>query len=133
MLLATALLSLSLVAGPERTCTAPAQTGIFRITAVTKDSSSAKIGMILIENVANCLEASLMLQDAGPTFINNARLSGETLTGDLTLLHGVGKVELKLSATEISGSISDGKKVWQITGRRTGGLAARVADGTVQK
>src|SRR3954470_9916676 len=65
MLFATALLSLKLVGSPERNCNAPAQTGIFRITALTKDSSSAKIGMILLENVANCLEASILIQDNG--------------------------------------------------------------------
>jgi hypothetical protein len=127
MLLTTALLSFALAAGPERTCTAPAQTGIFRITAVAKDSSSAKIGMILLENVADCLEASIMIQDGGPTFITNAKLNGETLTGDLALLHGTAKVELKLSSTDITGSIADGKRVWQVTGRRTGGAATRVA------
>src|SRR4051812_22980494 len=105
MLLATALLTLSLVGSPAPNCNAPAQTGIFRITAMTKDSSSAKIGMVLLENVSNCLEVSILIQDSGPTFIDNVKLDGDVLTGDLRMTGGTGKVVFKLSRTDITGSI----------------------------
>jgi hypothetical protein len=121
MLLATMMLALSVSAASERNCVAPAQTGTFRITAVAKDSTSAKVGMVLLENVANCLEASLLVQDSGPTFIDNVTLNGDVLTGELKLLRGTAKVMLKLSSTDIKGSITEGKHVWQISGRRTSG------------
>jgi hypothetical protein len=129
MLLTTMMLALSLSAAPERNCVAPVQTGTFRITAVTKDSTSAKVGMVLLENVADCLEASVLVQDGGPTFIDNVKLNGDLLTGELKLLRGTAKVTFKLSATDISGSIVEGKHVWQVSGRRTSG-ETRVASAT---
>lgn len=131
MLLANALLALSLVGSPERNCVAPSQTGIFRITAMAKDSSSANVGLVLLENVANCLEASIMIQGGGPTFIDKVKLDGDQLTGELHMTAGTAKVAFTLGASEIKGSIVDGKKAWQISGRRTGGLDTRMANGEV--
>jgi hypothetical protein len=121
MLLTTMMLALSLSAVPERNCVAPVQTGTFRITAVAKDSTSSKVGMVLLENVADCLEASILVQDSGPTFIDNVKLNGDVLTGELKLMRGTAKVTLTLSSADIKGSITEGKHVWQISGRRTSG------------
>ena len=68
MLLPTSLLALVLSIGPippvthasAVPCAAPTQTGIFRITATNKDSTDAKVGMILLERVDDCLEASII-------------------------------------------------------------------------
>src|SRR4051812_11392886 len=123
MLFATSLLALSLVAGPTQPCAAPTQTGIFRITAVPKDSSNAKLGMILLESVDNCLEASIITEDAGPAIMDQLSLTGDVLKGRVRVAGGTANVELHLSATEISGSIVAGKHRWDLTGRRTSGEA----------
>ncbi len=131
MLFATALLSLALAAGPERNCPAPSQTGTFRITAVSRDSSAATVGLVLLENVNDCLEASLLIQDGGPTFIDKVKLDGDLLTGELRLTRGTAKVSLRLTPKDINGSIVDGTRVWRISGRRTGGAETRIAAGDV--
>ena len=133
MLLATAVLALSLLGTPEKSCTAPTQTGIFRITTLTKDSTSARIGMVLLESVNECLEASILIDENGPAIIDNLALSGDVLTGRLRLPSGSAKVTLRLTPTSIAGSIVEGKHEWQVSGRRTSGGETRVAAGEVVK
>jgi hypothetical protein len=127
MLLATSLLALSLIGGPKTSCAAPTQTGIFRITALNKDSTNAKIGMILLENVDNCLEASIITEDAGPALIDNLKLTDDVLTGQVRLPTGTASVTIRFAATTIAGSIVEGKHQWSLSGRRTSGGDTRVA------
>lgn len=132
MLLTATYLALSLAAGPQpQSCTAPTQTGIFRIVALSKDSTSARLGMILLENVGDCLEASMLTDNAGPAVIDGLALSGDTLTGRVLLPTGSARVTLRLTATTIDGSIVDGKHVWSVSGRRTTG-DVRIAAGAIR-
>jgi len=134
MLAVTSLLALSLLGAPKQSvCTTPTQTGIFRITAVTKDSTTAKIGMLLLENVENCLEVSILTEDAGPAVIDNLELKGDVLTGRVRLASGNAKVELKFASNSITGTIGEGKKEWLLSGRRTSGQESRMAAGEVIK
>lgn len=130
MLLTTTVLALSLLGTPQKTCTAPTQTGIFRITALTKDSISAKIGMVLLESVDNCLEASILTDDAGPAVIDQLQVNGNELTGRVRLPSGMAKVTFRVSGSTIAGSIVEGKHEWAVSGRRTSG-DTRMAAGDV--
>ena len=134
MLAVTSLLALSLLGAPtQNVCTTPTQTGIFRITAVTKDSTTAKIGMLLLENVENCLEVSILTEDAGPAVIDNLEIKGDVLTGRVRLASGNAKVTIRFASNTISGTIGEGKKEWQLAGRRTSGQESRMAAGEVIK
>ncbi len=127
MLMATSLLALSLIGAPTKPCAAPTQTGIFRITALTKDSTSAKVGMILLESVDDCLEASIITDDGGPALIDELSIDNDVLTGLVRVAKGTAKVTIRLAPTEITGTIVQGKQEWVLSGRRTSGPATRVA------
>lgn len=129
MLLAASLLALSLASQPSTACIAPTQTGVFRITAMTKDSSNASVGLVLLESVNNCLEASIVADDAGPAIIERVALSDGTLTGRVHMRDGLADVNLRISSSDISGSIVAGKTSWIVSGRRTTGNEMRSADG----
>lgn len=131
MLFAASLLALTLAVPPSQSCTTPTQTGVYRITATTKDSSNASVGLVLLENVNNCLEASIIADDGGPAIIEQASFKDNTLTGRVHMRYGVAEVSLRLSAEEINGSIINGKKSWIVSGRRTTGLETRSANGDV--
>ena len=81
MLLAASLLAFSLTNSPAQACITPTQTGIYRIIATTKDSSDASVGLVLLENVGNCLEASIIADDGAPAMIENIALKDNVLTG----------------------------------------------------
>lgn len=131
MLLAASLLALSFISTPAKSCIAPTQTGVFRITAMTKDSSNASVGLVLLENVNNCLEASIVAEDAGPAIIEKVALSDGVLTGRVHMRDGFADVSLKISSSDINGSITAGKKLWLVSGLRTTGTEMRSADGDV--
>jgi hypothetical protein len=131
MLLAASLLALSLAPSPAQACITPTQTGIYRITATTKDSSNASVGLVLLENVGNCLEASIIADDGAPSIIENIALKDDVLTGRVHMRTGKADVTLHLSQQELSGSIVAAKQSWVVNGRRTTGIAVRSANGDV--
>src|ERR1043165_1555206 len=119
MLFAASLLALTLAAAPSQTCTAPTQTGVYRITATTKDSSNASVGLVLLEKVNDCLEASIIAADGGPAIIEQASIKDNTLTGRVHMRYGFAQISLNIASDEITGSIVNGKKSWIVRGRRT--------------
>lgn len=129
MLFAASLLALTLVGTPSHPCVTPTQTGIFRITATTTDSSNASVGLVLLENINDCLEASIMAESGGPSIIEEVSLKGDLLTGRVHLAGGLADVSLRVSALDISGSIVAGKQAWIVSGHRTAGTEARSAAG----
>jgi hypothetical protein len=131
MLFAASFLALTLAVQPLQSCPAPTQTGVFRITATTKDSSNASVGLVLLENVNNCLEASIIADDGGPAIIEGVALKDNLLTGRVHMRAGMGDVSLRVSSAEISGSIVAGKKSWIVSGQRTTGLEMASAAGDV--
>src|SRR6059058_4810564 len=111
----TALLAASLLAtAPTESCLTPANTGTFRFTALTRDSTNAKIGMIVLENIEGCLEATLLTDDAGPAIIDHLAVSDGVLTGTLRVSNGTAKVTLKFTTSGATGTILDGKKEWNL-------------------
>jgi hypothetical protein len=125
LLAATLSLSPSSPAAPS--CISPTQTGTYRFTALSKDSTSSKIGMIVLENIEGCLEATLLTDDAGPAIIDHLALQENVLSGNIRVSGGNAKVTLTLSSNGMIGSIADGKKEWKLAGRRTSGSALDVA------
>ncbi|HXT16381.1 MAG TPA: hypothetical protein VN706_12165 [Gemmatimonadaceae bacterium] len=126
-MLFSALLAASLLAAPSNACPTPTQTGTYRFTALTKDSTNAKIGMIVLENIEGCLEATMLTDDAGPAIIDHLAVNDGVLTGVLRVSNGMAKVTLRFTPSGIAGSIVDGKKEWNLAARRTSGTALDVA------
>jgi hypothetical protein len=127
-MLLTALLTASLLAtAPAPSCVAPTHTGTFRFTALTKDSTNAKIGMIVLENIEGCLEATMLTDDAGPAVIDHLAFADSVLTGNVRVAHGTAKVTFRFTTVGLSGSIVDGKKEWTVAARRTSGSNLDVA------
>jgi hypothetical protein len=104
---------------PTRSCAAPERTGTFRVTAMTRDSTNSKVGMILLENVEGCLEASMLTDENGPAIIDHIAVTGDMITGSIRMTSGLGRVSLRLTDTGISGSIIEGRHEWNVTGKRT--------------
>ncbi len=130
MLLATLLAAAVAAASPVHQtspCPSPTQTGTFRFTALTKDSTNAKIGMIVLENIQGCLEATVLTDEGGPAIIDHIEVAGDMLTGNIRVSNGTAKVTLKFTAAGITGSIVDGRKEWSLAGRRTSGTTLDVA------
>jgi hypothetical protein len=103
----------------EPSCMSPAKTGTFRVTAMTLDSTNAKVGIILLENVNGCLEATFVTDDAGPAIIDHLALTGDEITGSVRMMKGTGHVSMHVTEAGIAGSIMDGKREWRLSGKRT--------------
>src|SRR3954470_19410571 len=127
MFLATLFAAALSIPTPPSPCPAPAQTGTYRFTALTKDSTHAKIGMIVLENIDGCLEATLLTDDGGPAIIDQLAMNADVLTGKLRVSTGTAKVTLRLTANGLTGSINEGRKEWSVAGRRTSGGTLDVA------
>ena len=112
---------IALASAPRPACTAPAQTGIFRITATKPDGSGVRPAMIVLENIDGCLEVTLVTDEATPAVIDHLSFSGDTLTG--TVRTGAGDARISLSfdtgGAGVAGSITDGRQQWVVKGRRT--------------
>jgi hypothetical protein len=104
---------------PARSCMAPAKTGTFRLTAMTPDSTNAKVGILLLENVEGCLEATFVMDDSGPAIIDHLSLAGDEITGSVRMTQGMARVSLRVNETSVAGSIVDGHREWRLSGKRT--------------
>lgn len=104
---------------PTRSCAAPERTGTFRVTAMTRDSTNSKVGIILLENVEGCLEASMVTDENGPSIIDHLAITGDMISGSIRMTSGLGRVSLRVSDTGINGSIVQGRHEWSVTGKRT--------------
>lgn len=102
-----------------RTCMAPTRTGSFRITATTADSSNSKIGMILLENVDGCLEATMITDEGGPAIIEHIAMNDDVFSGSIRMLTGTAKISFRISQAGVDGSIVAGGRQWHLSGRRT--------------
>jgi hypothetical protein len=126
MLVAASLLALSLFGEPKQpACTAPSQTGIFRILALTKDGTNTKLGMILLENVQDCLEATIITEDAGPAIIDSLSVKDNVVSGNVRTPRGTAKITLRIDDSHLAGTIVDGRKEWSLSGHRTSGAEGR--------
>ena len=131
-MLLSALAALAIAAAPVHTpatgyaCSAPAQTGTYRITAFARDSSVARIGIIVLENVEGCLEATLVTDDGHPAIIERVSIKDDVLTGLIRVRSGDAAVKLHFSGKSLDGTIGEGKSAWTLAGRRTSDPETRV-------
>ena len=100
-------------------CITPVETGTFRVMATKADSSSARPAMLVLENIAGCLEATLITDDRAPSAIDQLAMVGDTLSGSIRTDSGQAKVQLRLTSTTVDGSILDGRQTWMLAGRKT--------------
>ncbi len=130
MIVPSAVLALTLLGGAvsprasaplvtPRACITPTQTGTFRIMATKADSSSARPAMLVLEDIAGCLEATLITDDRAPSAIDQLAFVGDTLHGSIRTDGGLAKVELRFTLTTVDGSILDGRQMWRLAGRKT--------------
>ena len=130
MFVPSAVLALTLLGGavspPARApfvtqaaCITPVETGTFRVLATKADKSAARPTMLVLENIAGCLEATLITDDRAPSAIDQLTIVGDTLRGSIRTDAGLAKVELRLSSTTVEGSILDGRQTWMLAGRKT--------------
>lgn len=127
MLLAALLTAATVAITPAPSCAAPTHTGTYRFTAMNSDSTNAVVGMIVLENIDGCLEATFLTDDASAANIDHLALTDDVLTGNVRVPNGLAKVTLRLTGAGMSGSILSGRKEWKLVARRTSGAALDVA------
>lgn len=125
-LLAASLFSPS-PAASAASCPTPANTGSYRFTALSRDSTNSKIGMIVLENIDGCLEATMLTDEGGPAVIDHLVMSEGVLTGNVRVANGTATVTLRFTPSGATGVIVDGRKEWSVAARRTSGAALDVA------
>ena len=131
MIISATILALSLLASdpkpaaaqpsiaPAKTCVAAERTGTFRVVTKKSGGTALGLGLVLLENIDGCLEATFITDDAGPAIIDGLSLSGDTLKGNLKLSSGSAKVSLQFIGTGVAGSIVQGRNEWTVEGRKT--------------
>lgn len=123
MLLATLLAATVFAVSPPPSCATPTQTGSYRFTALNKDSTNAVVGMIVLENIDGCLEATVLTDNAKASVVDHLALADDVLTGNVRVPNGSAKVTLRLTGSGLTGSIVDGRSEWKIAARRTSGAS----------
>lgn len=130
MSIIASLLTIAFLSQPQPSCVAAAQTGTFRFTAVDAHAAvkaSTRVGILVLENVDGCLEATMLTDTGAPTIIDDVRLSGDSLSGSIHTTTGRATVSLHLDATHVAGSIVDGRHVWAVNGKRTSSAPSRAS------
>jgi hypothetical protein len=103
----------------ERTCASVARTGTFRVVTKRQGSSAVGLGLVVLENIDGCLEATFITDDAGPAVIEDLSASTNSLKGSLKLSSGLAKLTLQFVGTNVAGSIVEGRNQWTVEGRKT--------------
>jgi len=103
--------------GPQ--CVSAERTGTFRVTTQKPGGRDLGLGLIVLENIDGCLEATFITDNAGPAIIDGLSITNGTLNGALRLSTGSAKVSLRFEGTSIAGSIVQGRNEWSIAGRKT--------------
>jgi hypothetical protein len=133
MTLAATLLAFALFAGPAnsdraiahratdsvRSCVAAERTGTFRVTTQKAGGKDLRLGLIVLENIDGCLEATYITDNASPAAIDGLSMSNNMLKGALRLSGGSAKVSLHFDGANVEGSIVQGRNQWSVAGRRT--------------
>ena len=136
MMLSATMFALALIGGDPKipaltlsaTPTAPAtataclsvdRTGTFRVVTKKAGGTALGLGLVVLENINGCLEATFITDDSGPAIIDGLSVSGDTLKGNLKLSTGNAKLLLQFTGTSVAGSIVQGRNEWSIEGRKT--------------
>ncbi len=102
-----------------KSCTSAERTGTFRVVTKHQGSTAVGLGLVVLENIDGCLEATFVTDDAGPAVIEELVLSGDTLKGTLKLTSGSAKLSLQFVGSNVAGSIVQGRNEWSVEGRKT--------------
>ena len=122
-LIAASLLATSPAPTPAPSCQAPTHTGTFRFTALAKDSSVAAVGMIVLENIDGCLEATMLTDASAPVYIEHAAINDHELTGTVYVSKATAKLTLDFVPAGATGSIVGAGIQWKLAAQRTSGSA----------
>jgi hypothetical protein len=104
---------------PAKSCVAAERTGTFRVTTQKPGGKDLRLGLIVLENIDGCLEATFITDNASPAAIDGLTFSDNTLRGALRLSTGSAKVSLQFVGSNVEGSIVQGRNEWTVAGRRT--------------
>ena len=125
MMLAAALVGTNprtapaLAMSTPKACPAVSHTGTFRIVTKKTGGTALGLGLVVLENIDGCLEATFITDDAGPAIIDGLSVAGDTVNGNLRLSTGSAKVSLQFEGTNVAGSITQGRDRWTVEGRKT--------------
>lgn len=103
----------------EKTCASVSRTGTFRVVTKRQGSTAVGLGLVVLENIDGCLEATFITDDAGPAVIEELSVTGDSLKGTLKLTGGSAKLLLQFIDTNVAGSIVQGRNEWRVEGRKT--------------
>jgi hypothetical protein len=104
---------------PAKTCVAIDRTGTFRVMTKKDGGTALGLGLVLLENIDGCLEATFVTDESGPALIDNVSITGDTLKGNLHLSTGTAKLSLQFIGTNVVGTIVQGRNAWSVEGRKT--------------
>jgi hypothetical protein len=109
----------AMMAAPTHACVAADRTGTFRVVTKKNGITDIGLGVIILENIDGCLEATFITDNATPAVIDGLTLSGNTLNGALKLSTGSAKLSLLFAGASVEGSIVQGRNRWTVQGRKT--------------
>jgi len=104
---------------PATACLSVDRTGTFRVVTKKAGGTALGLGLVVLENINGCLEATFITDDSGPAIIDGLSVSGDTLKGNLKLTTGSAKLMLQFAGASVTGSIVQGGNEWSIEGRKT--------------
>jgi hypothetical protein len=111
--------AIALAAAPAKACLSVDRTGTFRVVTKKAGGTALGLGLVVLENINGCLEATFITDDSGPAIIDGLSVSGDTLKGNLKLTTGSAKLMLQFAGASVTGSIVQGGNEWSIEGRKT--------------
>ena len=103
----------------ERSCVSVTHTGTFRVVTKRQGSTAVGLGLVVLENIDGCLEATFITDDGGPAVIEDLSIDADSLKGSLKLSSGRAKLALQFLGTNVAGSIVEGRNAWTVEGRKT--------------
>jgi hypothetical protein len=102
-----------------RSCASVERTGTFRVVTKRDGTTAVGLGLVVLENIDGCLEATFITDDAGPAVIEDLATSGDSLKGSLKLSGGKAQLTLEFLGAKVNGSIVQGRNAWSLEGRKT--------------
>ena len=107
------------VPAAEKICVSASRTGTFRVVTKRQGGTAVGLGLVVLENIDGCLEATFITDDAGPAVIEELSVTADSLKGTLKLTGGSAKLLLQFVETNVAGSIVQGRNQWSVEGRKT--------------
>jgi hypothetical protein len=98
-------------------CAPASRTGIYRVS-LSRTRSDPLPGMLVFERAAGCL-SGLLITERAHAALDNIVLDGDVMTATVRTESGLAKVSLKFTTDGVTGSLAQGKKVWNVSGDRT--------------